>query len=575
VKVPPTKDLGSYTFTITGQAGPVCVAATVSNTAWISVSDGCSTSVLTTNHTDLTVAPPPMALNLTKTRVLPAGPVANPGEPFLYRIVVTNTGAATLTSLVVSDTIPPTCSAYLLVTQADGPAGFTAAPLAYGPSGTVYAWDAAALVMSPGTSYTFTIAGTVREPCMTIPASNTAYVAGGTACGATELAATTGFTIGAPVFAVAGSAAQSPAAPIPGAAVTYRITVENTGTATLSSLAVTETISPLLVDVVSDGPAAYGFGSPAVTSLAPSGTRYVWSGTGVPPGAVLTFTITGLVSATCAPVTVSNTPLVDAAWGCTATAFAAASLDFTTTPAGVAYTVARIQTPASRSLVPGPPVTYAIVVANTGSATLTAVTVTDTVAPQLVDQTADQPFDFSAPVVSDVPLTGTRYAWSGTGLAFGPGRTYTFTITGRVGAVCPQADVTATAFVTVASTCAASATPSNATSFTALPVTAGLAVALQQLPAGPGIGETVQYRIVVTNGGTATLDTLTVTDTVSPLILNGDSSVAPIAFGALVMASIPGTGTRYEWVAAGLGMAPGTTFTFTITGRVGAVCSAT
>ena len=58
-------------------------------------------------------------------------------------------------------------------------------------------------------------------------------------------------------------------------------------------------------------------------------------------------------------------------------------------------------------------------------------------------------------------------------------------------------------------------------------------------------GDPVTYRLVVTNTGAATLDALTVTDTVAPLVLHGETADAPGVFGPVVVTSVPGSGSRY------------------------------
>ncbi len=220
----------------------------------------------------------------------------------------------------------------------------------------------------------------------------------------------------------------------------------------------------------------------------------------------------------------------------------------------------------------GAPLTWRLVLDNTGGVTFTDVTVTDTVAPVAVITGSAQPGGFAAPAVASVPGSGTLYTWVGTGLAFRPGTTLTFTLTGAVGTVCASTAVGNTAWAGAADIGdpdGAFSTASNGVGFVVAAPVPDLAVLTIQVPANPGIGEPVQYRILVTNTGAATLDALAVTDTVSPLIVS-QAATFPAGMGQSV--SGVATGTRYVWSGAALNFQPGTSLTITVTGVIGTVC---
>src|SRR5205814_226311 len=147
----------------------------------------------------------------------------------------------------------------------------------------------------------------------------------------------------------------------------------------------------------------------------------VWSGAnvGFTPGSVLTFTLNGTVGTVCGPVLVSNTAFANASSACSATAMVTNETDFALTAPLLSVSVVKTQTPASGSSVaiggagctlspsaagltvaknlatpaasstvsPGTAVTYTIVVTNSGAATLSSLTVVDTLSPLLTGQT--------------------------------------------------------------------------------------------------------------------------------------------------------------------------------------------
>ncbi|MEK7766201.1 MAG: hypothetical protein AAB368_08185, partial [bacterium] len=86
-------------------------------------------------------------------------------------------------------------------------------------------------------------------------------------------------------------------------------------------------------------------------------------------------------------------------------------------------------------------------------------------------------------------------------------------------------------------------------------------------------GQPFTFAITVRNTGGATLETLTVVDTVqSPLVATGTAQ--PAGFAAPPKVSLGAFGVRYEWSRTGLGMVPGAEYTFTITGVAGATAAA-
>jgi uncharacterized repeat protein (TIGR01451 family) len=222
---------------------------------------------------------------------------------------------------------------------------------------------------------------------------------------------------------------------------------------------------------------------------------------------------------------------------------------------------------------PGDPVTYRIVVTNTGIATVTGLTVSDTVSPVITNLSPDEPVGFPAPAVVSVAPGGTRFVWDAGALPLSPGMSWTFTVAGRGGEICSPVVFVNQAFLRGdysgggATTLVVSAPPISLS-----PPTLAISVNLVQSPGGPvAMGTPVQYRIFITHSGTATVTSLLVSDTLSP-VLTGVTTLQPVALGPPLLAQVAG-GTLYLWSATGIVMGPGTSWTLTISGTAGPVPS--
>ena len=77
----------------------------------------------------------------------------------------------------------------------------------------------------------------------------------------------------------------------------------------------------------------------------------------------------------------------------------------------------------------------------------------------------------------------------------------------------------------------------------------------------------------MTNNGTATIVSVTVTDTISPVVTSATTQ-APSAFAGPAVASVA-SGTRFVWSASSLAFTQGQTYSFTITGVIGTVGATT
>jgi len=554
----------SYTFEIFGTVGSVCAPATVSNTAYVMAASACTATRMYSNGTDFTLTAPALGFSVVK-QVSPSSPQV--GESVTYRIIVTNTGGATIENVTVVDTVSPVVAGV----ATEQPSVFSPPTVSEDGNATRYVWSASGLTMLPGASYTFTVTGQIGSVCSTQVLLGTASVFAGSSCAASSaLSNPVSYMVYPPLTSVSAVKIQSPAVPIEGGPITYLIVAANTGAVTITAMTVVDTLSPVVINVTTTEPA--GFGSPVAASIGGTGTRYTWNAAGLNliPGASYSFTITGIMGSVSAPTVVNNRTHVMAGDACVMTNVLTNATGFTLSPP-LGIIAALYQVPASPAV--GGTVVYRIVATNVGSMTITEMTVTDTLSPVIIGQSAAGPSGFGPPTIVSMVGTGTRYVWSATGLNVLPGASLTFTIAGTIGDVIVSTPVGDVALVSAGNGSETKRTTTNAVTFTAIPLVPGLTVTQAVAPVKPVTGEMVTYLVTVVNSGTKPAGNLTLIDTLSPVVTKV-STAQPAGFNPPVVASISGNGTRYMWIATGLNLLPGQSFTITITGTVGAVPAA-
>ena len=233
----------------------------------------------------------------------PVAPVS--GETVTYMLTVVNTGDEDVTDLLVVDTVVPELTA---VTVDQDPAFAAGLSVTSGATGTVYAWSATGLTMSPGMGYTFSITGAVGLTCQPTTVVNTMRVsASGVSPVVEAFASSAGFGL--------GHAYEVNLTPS-GDRKLFVITVKNLGTATVMDITVTDTLPPTAVVFASSEPAP--FGPAASVSVPGSGTLFVWSAQAValPPLGLLTFTLSATPECSSIPFTVTLTAFVTGGTGC-------------------------------------------------------------------------------------------------------------------------------------------------------------------------------------------------------------------------------------------------------------------
>lgn len=450
----------------------------------------------------------------------PASPAR--GSPVTYQIVVGNSGGTTMSSVQVVDTIPPGVS----FDSCTGGCSF---------DGTRAVWALGDL--PPGGSATVSVQGTVSL-CANGAIGNTAWVSALTTDGISQATAVDpGFVLSS-MLTIGIFHAVIPATVGPGGALAYRIVIANTGSTTITTLKVVETL-----------PAAAAFGSedhPAGLVFSSAGSVLAWEGPlALAPAKTLTLTITG--TALCGSSgAATGTAWAEAGNGCS-TVQAQATAAFNVLNPTPTFSIAQVVSPPVPTA--GGSVSMRIVVTNTSGATVTALSLVDTLTPMvtLSGESHDAGLVFTG--------VGAVLAWSRT-LAFGPMRTMTVTITGTLDP-CYAGVLSNTVWIGAVNACNGVQT-TGVKGFTVVSTAAAVTVQNTHSPAFPAGGELVTYRLVVTNAGTGTLTGVQLIETLpSQVTFWSEQHPAGLVFSS--------TAGILEWAGAVV-VGPASTLTVTITG---------
>jgi uncharacterized repeat protein (TIGR01451 family) len=354
------------TFTYTGTIG-ADVRGTLVNTATVTPPAGVSDPVPGNNEaTDNSAAGPQADLTIAKT----ASPNPYvPGAPLTYTVIVGNDGPSTSIGARVQDTLPAALSAFTWTCSAAAGATCGAA------NGT---GNIDSLVNIPvGGLVTFTITGTV-PPNTTGPLANSATVAppAGTPdlTSVNNTASTT--TPAAPQADLAVTKTSSPNPYVPGAALAYTIAVRNNGPSDVTGASLQDTLPAALSSFAWTCATAGGGSCGSV-----SGTGNINALVNLPVGAVATFTVSGIAPSSLSGTLTNSATATPPAGTTDPTPGNNTATDNSTSSSQADLVISKSSTP--NPYVPGDPLTYTVVVTNTGPSDVTNARVQDTLPPAL------------------------------------------------------------------------------------------------------------------------------------------------------------------------------------------------
>ncbi|MEK7765000.1 MAG: hypothetical protein AAB368_02070, partial [bacterium] len=277
---------------------------------------------------------------------------------------------------------------------------------------------------------------------------------------------------------------HSPAAPVPLGAVTWTLVVTNTGSDTLTSVTVTDTLPGQAAFAGETNPGGYVF--------AQAGQVVSWTKAIVlVPGATQTFTVDATLG--CAGGAVSNEGYALAATSCGSLQMGSGTDSFVLAAPTLSLAVVKTRSPASP--VPGGPVTYTLLVTNTGSATVTSLAVSDTLAGAVTFTSQSN----SGGLAWNGATSGVL-AWTGV-LALAPAATVTVTVDGTL--ACAGSVVTNVAWARGGNGCGTSEAASPQDVFT-LPAPGTLAGTLT-VPTTVTAGQILTVRLTLSNAGGASM----------------------------------------------------------------------
>jgi uncharacterized repeat protein (TIGR01451 family) len=479
---------------------------------------------------------------------------AIPGQTIQYTVVVTNTGPSNVTGAQVSDVISNMLSG--VTVTAVSSAGVTgSAPTLTGNTIT----DPSVNLPVNGT-ITYTVKGTINSSATgSLIATATVSAPSGVTDPVTTNNSVTDTDNLTPqadlqitqVDTAAGTSSGATGNIVSGQQMTYTIVVTNAGPSDSTGASISDMLPTgfTVTDYkVAETKNASGFAT-TLTGNNISDT------VNMPAGSTITYTVTGTVSATSGKLT--NVATVAAGAGATDTNTAnnsATDSDNVLTPTDLSIT----NTDNATTVVPGQPVTYTIVVTNTGSSDASGISVLDTLPAALTGAT------FKAVATG----TASGFTASGTGsihdqsLSISAHSSVTYTLTATVDPTATGSLVT-TASLTAPTGLDTNAGNNSATDTDTLTPQADLKITNTHPLAGTGVpGTAVSYTITVTNAGPSSVSGASVID-VFPGMLSGVKYTAS-ATGTASGFTASGTGNINDTIT----IAPGSTITYSVTGTV-------
>ncbi|MFD8086385.1 hypothetical protein ACFV4F_32345 [Kitasatospora sp. NPDC059722] len=459
-------------------------------------------------------SPSPQA-SLTVAKALLTDPVV-PGEKIQWRVTVTNNGPSRARDVVITDRIPDGVNNAVLQSDADA----STCPVAGGTA------TCAAIGLEVGQTASYTLTGTLA-PDATVTPTNTVVVTGGpdpTASAHTAVASPSDSPTPQANLGIAKVLLTNPV--VPGQQIQWRVTVTNRGPSRARNVVVSDTI-PAMVNGAGMIADADGSACPV------TGGTATCPAVEIPAGGTVSYTLTGTLDpvATSTPVNVAT---VTGGPDPTATAHTATAQASDTVEPRASLSVSKALV--TNPVVPGQPIAWRISVTNNGPSQARNVVVSDRFPDGVVGASLSPDATKTA-----CPVAGGVATCPGVEIPVGETVTYTLsgtlaqdttTVPGNTAVVTGGPDPSTSAHTAVASP---TGTPSPQARLSVTKV-------LVTNPVVPG--QTVQWRVSVTNNGPSRARNVVVADRVpdgvsgAMMVSDEDGTRCPIGNGVATCPAI-------------------------------------
>jgi uncharacterized repeat protein (TIGR01451 family) len=513
----------SVTLTITGTVLPGAAAATMTNSATVAPPVGVTDTVGGNETASADVVIGAVAdLSISKTNNVG---IVTPGTTTTYTITATNTGPNVVSGATVADTLPAgISSATWSCTASTGSscgslsgAGSFSVPVTLASNGTV----------------TFTVIANIA-PGAVGGLTNTATITAPS--GITELDGNNNSATDTDTFLLAGDLGITKTdgvgitAAIPGAPISYTITVTNAGPSTAVGVQINDAIPATITGATwvcgSTGGATCGVGG---------GSGNIATTATVPPSGSVIYTVSGIIDPN-ATGSLSNTATLTPPSGFPdAVASNNSATDVNTlTPRG---DLSITKTDGITNAVPGEVLTYTIVAANAGISTVTNAVITDTLPASLTGTWTC--VAAGGATCGDVSGSGSI----ATNASMPPGGSATYTVVATLNPSTPDGNNSLVNTAQIAAPIGFTDTTTGnniATDTDNVTPQVDLAVTKTNNSTSVTPGNLTTYNIVVGNAGPSTATNATISDTL-PLSLTGATWTCS-ATGGASCATLNGTG---------------------------------
>ncbi len=534
---------GTATYTLTGNIAANATGS-LANTATVGVPTGTTDpSALNNQATDTDTLGQTADVQITKTDGI-ASTIA--GNAITYTIVASNVGPSNVVGATITDTLPATLTGATWSCVAAG--GATCAA-----TGTGNINDTINLPI--GATATYTLTATLASSATGTVANTAAIAVPATVTDPTPLnnSATDTDTI-TRTADLRITKTDSSATATAGSPITYTIVASNLGPSNVTGATIADTLPATLTGGTWTCVATAG------ATCAATGTGNITDTINLAVGATATYTLTATLSAA-ATGTIANQATVSAPTGTTDPSTlnnSATDTDTVTKSADLGVT----KTDGVNTVVPGGPITYTIVVNNSGPSNVIGGSVTDTM-----------PVDLVAPTWTCVATGSASCAASGTGnindtVNIAVGATLTYTVDATVSASSSGNVVNTVDVATPVGTTDPAPGNNSATDVDGSTPTADVQITKTDGSLTETPGTTVTYTIVARNVGPSAVSGVTVTDTL-PSTLSGATWTCAASAGAACPTS--GTGN----IGALVNLPVNGTATFTLTATIAANATGT